>query len=248
MPGFLRTYAKPETDLQRPAEAAVVLITGLRRTLIAVLRSVFAQAFEGRVHLLIGIDGPAGEADLAVLDRLCAAHPDSCVVQVVHPGYATPVLRAVLTCLANSRYVAYLDDDNSWHPEHLRLLRAAVGEADWAYGLRWFVHPRTGRTICVDGWESVGPGRGIHAERFGGHVDPGCMMIDKLACALAVSWWTVPPAPGAPDRSMFAYLREYHRGAGIGRPTVYHRITPAHPLHKLRLELMGSAYAAAGAG
>src|ERR1700739_4664860 len=128
MQGFLRTYA--DSDLQQPMDAAVVIPTVLRPSLTQGLHSIFAQKFPGRIHILIGIDSIRG--DLGLIDAACAARPPNCVVQVLWPGYSTSVrhggltppgdggaLRCMLTYLANSPYVAYLDDDNWWAPTHL---------------------------------------------------------------------------------------------------------------------------------
>ena len=177
MQGFLRTYA--DTDLQEPMDAAVVIPTVLRPSLTQALHGIFAQKFPGRIHILIGIDTISG--DLALIDAACAARPPNCAVQVFWPGYSTSVrnggltppgdggaLRSVLTWLANSPYVAYLDDDNWWAPEHLSQLRRALEDAEWAFALRWFVHPETRRPVCVDVWESVGPGQGSFKDSFGG--------------------------------------------------------------------------------
>ena len=53
--------------------------------------------------------------------------------------------------LAKGDYIAYLDDDNSWHPDHLRLLVAALEEtgADFAYPL-CAVHGRGEYVIGTD--------------------------------------------------------------------------------------------------
>ena len=152
MTGFIRTYAEPDSRLQEPFEVAVIMPTILRPELKDALRSVFAQTIQGRIHVLIGIDRPT--ADLSLLDAACEGRPPNCVVQVYYPGYSTSVrygglspardggvLRCVLSYLANSPYIAYLDDDNWWRPDHLQLLRAAMVHADWAFSLRWFVHP-----------------------------------------------------------------------------------------------------------
>jgi hypothetical protein len=176
MQGFLRTYA--DIDLQAPMDVAVVIPTVLRPTLAPALRGIFAQRFPGRIHILIGIDTMRG--DLAMIDAVCAERPPHCAVQVFWPGYSTSVrnggltppgdggaLRATLTYLANSPYVAYLDDDNWWDPQHLYQLRRAMDDAEWAFALRWFVHPETRRPVCIDIWESVGPGQGIFNEHFG---------------------------------------------------------------------------------
>ena len=94
------------------------------------------------------------------------------------PAHDGGVLRGVLSYLASRPFVACLDDDNWWRPDHLRLLRGILE----ACSLRWFVHPQSRRSICVDQRETVGPGRGIFQERFGGFVDPSCLMLNKVTC------------------------------------------------------------------
>jgi glycosyltransferase involved in cell wall biosynthesis len=257
MQGFLRTYA--DIDLQEPMDAAVVIPTILRPSLTKALRSVFAQKFPGRIHVLIGIDAMKG--DLGLIDAACAERPPNCVVQVFWPGYSTSVrnggltppgdggaLRAVMTYLANSPYVAYLDDDNWWEPMHLYQMRRAMDDAEWAFALRWFVHPDTGRPVCVDVWESVGPGQGLFKESFGGFVDPSCLMINKVACPLAPHHWNFPLAvdPMSADRNVFAFLSLKHKPRGTGRPTVNYTLNANDGLHPTRLKLMGSAYDEAG--
>jgi glycosyltransferase involved in cell wall biosynthesis len=53
--------------------------------------------------------------------------------------------------LAKGEYIAYLDDDNSWHPDHVRLLVAALEAtgAGFAYGLM-AVHGRGEYVIGSD--------------------------------------------------------------------------------------------------
>ncbi len=257
MQGFLRTYA--DIDLQEPMDAAVVIPTVLRPHLIPALHSIFAQRFPGRIHIMIGIDSIRG--DLEVIDAACAARPSQCAVQVFWPGYSTSkrhggltppgdggALRAVLTYLANSPYVAYLDDDNWWDTEHLYQLRRAMDDAEWAFALRWFVHPETRRPICVDTWESVGPDQGSFKESFGGFVDPSCLMINKVACPQAPQHWNFPLEhdPMSADRSMFAFLSRNHKACGTGCPSVFYTMNANDELHPQRLRLMGAAYDEAG--
>lgn len=259
---FLRTYAEPTADLQRPAAVGVVIPTVLRPSLIVAVDSIFRQNFAATIQVLIGIDAPLG--DFSVIDRVCQSRPPHCHVQVFYPGYSTSVrhgglhvardggvLRCVLSYLANSRHIAYLDDDNWWREDHLALMMAAVAKGDWAYALRWFVHPDSLRPVCLDRWESVGPNRGVYKERFGGFVDPNCLILDKLACEKALPWWNTP-LPGDPtgatmDRQVFAALSREFRGVGTGQPTVYYRMNPTDILHPQRLRMMGTAYAAASA-
>jgi hypothetical protein len=260
MTGFLRTYAHESlgADLQTPMDVAVVIPTVLRPTLRDALYSVFTQDLPGRIQVLIGVDAPLGDLDL--IDQVCTRRPENCVVQVYYPGYSTSVrhgglhpardggvLRSVLSYLANARHLAYLDDDNWWSPEHLRVTSHAISAgAQWAATLRWFVHPLSRRSICVDRWESVGPGQGLYAEKMGGFVDPNCLMINKVACGAVIPFWTVP-LPGDPkamsaDRHVFDMLHKHFRYTIIDRPTVYYQVDPLDGVHPIRLQLMGPAY------
>jgi len=257
MQSFLRTYA--DTDLQVPMDAAVVIPTVLRPYLKQAVESIYAQKFSGRIHILIGIDAVMG--DLALIDQICAARPSHCAVQAFWLGYSTAVrnggltppgdggtLRAVLTCLANSPYVAYLDDDNWWAPGHLCQLRKAIDDAEWAFSLRWFVHPETRRPVCIDIWESVGPGQGLFNKSFGGFVDPSSLMINKVACSRAPQHWNFPLKgdPMSADRSVFAFLSRNHKARSTGQPTTFYTLNANDGRHPARLRLMGAAYDEAG--
>jgi hypothetical protein len=257
MQGFLRTYA--DIDLQEPMDAAVVIPTVLRPDLVQALHSIFAQRFSGRIHILIGIDAMKG--DLGLIEAACVKRPAHCAVQVLWPGYSTSArngglmppgdggaLRAVLTYLANAGHVAYLDDDNWWHPDHLHQLQAALGHADWAYSLRWFVHPQTRRPVCVDIWESVGPGQGVFQQSFGGFVDPSSLMINKLNCPMVPHLWNFPlkSDPMSADRSVFAFLSRNHKAGATGQPTTFYTMNANDGRHPVRLKLVGPAYEEAG--
>jgi hypothetical protein len=257
MQGFLRSFS--DDQLQAPFDAAVVIPTVLRPSLRQALEGIFAQNFGGRIHVLVGIDTPKGELD--AIEAACALRPRHCTVQVYWPGYSTSArhggvmkpgdggaLRSVLTYLANSPFVAYLDDDNWWGPNHLKWLRTALAQAEWGFSLRWFVHPETRRPVCVDRWESVGPGQGVFNERFGGFVDPNCLMVNKLACPLAAHHWAMPMFnnPMLSDRSVFAHLAQTHKWRGTGRPTTFYTMNAADGLHSIRVQRMGAQYEAAG--
>ncbi|MGH6680307.1 MAG: hypothetical protein ACREDL_15575, partial [Bradyrhizobium sp.] len=117
-------------SLQQPFDFAVVMSTVLRPTIAEAIQSVFDQRFDGSVQLLIGID--AAGSDPARVEQICRSVPDRHSVLLFFPGYSTSrrrggldaswcggALRTVLSYLANSRYVAYLDDDNWWSDDHL---------------------------------------------------------------------------------------------------------------------------------
>jgi hypothetical protein len=255
------TFAHEGVSLQQPFDVAVVMPTILRPEIADALASIFEQEFAGRIQVLIGIDFARGDPGL--VETACAARPAHCVVQLLDPGYSTSVrhgglcsaqdggvLRTVLSHLANSPLIAYLDDDNWWHPAHLRLLVEAIQGRDYAYNLRWFVHPRTKRIVARDDWESVGQGRGVYAPLLGGFIDPNCLMLDKRRCGDVLQAWMTPlandPKGMSADRLVFQHLSRFHTGAGTNLPTVYYRMDPDDAMHAERMKAMGAAFAEAG--
>ncbi len=220
-----------------PFDFAVVMTTILRPTIVEALRSVFLQDLPGRVQILVGVDKPLG--DIEAIDAACETRPANCMVMVLYPGYSTSTrhgglhpaidggcLRTVLSYLAHSRRIAYLDDDNWWAPRHLSSLAEALSGHEWAYSSRWFVHPKSRVPLCIDKWELVGPSIGTFAH-IGGWVDPNCLALDKISCEAVLRWWSIPLrnslTPTA-DRNVFRLLRQEFRGRATGLATVYYAV------------------------
>lgn len=251
---MFRPIDKPRRTLQPPFDIAVVIPTVLRPTLARAVRSVYAQDFGGRVQILVGIDEPAG--DPALLRTLAGECPATMDFSWLDPGYSTSArhgglypnhfsgaLRTILTYLANSRLVAYLDDDNWWAPDHLSSLAQAIAGADWAYSQRLFVEAATGEPICVDQWESVGPDAGVFQEKFGGFVDPSSLMVDKIACHDVAPYWSLAHFEdgSGEDRLVFGMLKQHFRGRPSGRATSYYQLSPADPMHAARMQMLRAA-------
>jgi len=241
-------YTIPEDSAgsARQFDAAVVIPTVLRPSLLQAVRSVFAQQGIASVQVLIGIDKPLGDA--TIIDQIKSETPANCLVSVLDLGYSTSVrhggihlardggsLRTILSYAANSRYIAYLDDDNWWAADHLATLKESIRGVEWAFSKRWFFDPDTLQPLCVDEWESVGPGAGGYAAKFGGFVDPNTLMIDKVTCEPMLRLWCFP-MPGeekgmSADRVVFQYLRQQAKWRGTGKATCFYRLDPAerHP-------------------
>ncbi len=246
MEPFLRSEF--DGDLQVPFDAAVVMPSILRPFIIRAVKSVYRQEFSGRIQLLIGIDAPIGSKTL--IDELLKDRPSHVAVMVLYPGYSTSVrhgglhpardggtLRSLLTYMANSRRVAYLDDDNWWRSGHLQHLAKALEGFDYAHSYRWFVNPKSQKPVCIDEWESIGKDVGFFA-KHGGWVDPNTLMIDKLACEEAIRWWSIP-GPGSKkamnaDRQVFRILRKF-RGNCSGRASCNYLIDPSDYMHANRI-------------
>lgn len=254
-PGW-RLYGR-DPALQSPFDVAVVMPTVGRDCILEAVSSVYAQENAGRIQLLIGVDVPLG--DFTRLHELLEAAPRHVTPCLFYPGFSTSerhgglhpardggMLRTTLSYLANARYIAYLDDDNWWSPNHLGSMLYAIQGREWAFALRWFVHPESRQPVCVDDWESVGPGRGVFVQKFGGWVDPNCLMIDKLACEPVLRWWGIP-LPGdmsamSADRHVYGWLQKKSAPGETHLTSVYYAMQPEDGIHPSRLNRMGSRY------
>jgi hypothetical protein len=229
--------------LQPPFDAAIVMTTVARPSIQQAIRSVFAQRFEGRIQILVGIDRWQGER--ALIDGLLAECPSHVAITVLDLGYSTSkrngglypshyggALKTILSYAANSRYVGYLDDDNWYAPEHLATMREAIEGKVWAYSLRHFVERTSGAYICPDTWESMGPGRGVYAKAQGGFVDTNQYLIDAQACYDVFPEWAMTRFDGGTggDRQVMKRLLDRPWGTN-GAHTVYYRaqLVGQHP-------------------
>lgn len=221
----------------QPFDVAVVIQTVMRDTLTQAVRSVFRQTFPGSIQILIGVD--RGMSHPAIIERLIAECPERMAITVVDLGYSTSekyggiyschyggALRTILSYAANSRRVAYLDDDDWFAPEHIETLLKALGDQAWAWSGRWFVDRSTGDVLCRDTWESVGPGAGVYAQTYGGFVCPSSLIIDKIACHNALPEWSIgqPPHGNAEDRRFLLTLLRIAKGVASGQFTTYYRV------------------------
>jgi glycosyltransferase involved in cell wall biosynthesis len=110
-----------------PAPLVTVVIPTYRRpeSLPAAVRSVLAQTI-GDLRVIVVDDGGGGLPKLPDDPRLV-------VVSLAHNTAVLGVVRNVGIRLADSEFVAFLDDDNEWEPEHLatalEVLRAEPPES-----------------------------------------------------------------------------------------------------------------------
>jgi hypothetical protein len=197
------------------------------------------------------------QGDTALLDQIQAECPSHVTLTIVDPGYSTSIrhgglyanayggsIRTVLSYLANSPYLAYLDDNDWWGANHLSLLKLAIADKEWAWSGRWLVHSQTNWPICRDEWDSVGPGKGINTDRFGGFVQPSGLMINGQACQYLLPLWSMAAFAdgGGEDRLIFDQLNKNHKGAGTGQFTSFCTLSPdslEHDHHKREFQARG---------
>jgi hypothetical protein len=230
-------------DLQTPFDIAIVMVTVVRPTLAQALRSIYAQRFDGRIQILVGIDQWQG--DRASLAALVAESPSHIAVARIDLGYSTSQrhggiypsrfggsLKTMLSYAANSRYVTYLDDDNWYAPDHVATMLDAIKGKAWAFALRHFVDRKSGDLLCPDTWESVGPHRGVYAKAQGGFVDTNCYLIDKMACNDVFPEWAMTRYAGGTggDRQILQRVLDRPWGSNDRHTVFYrHNLRGAHP-------------------
>lgn len=135
-PGAIRLRAFEDAEVRRlaaatdaripPATVTTVIPTYRRpEALLAAVRSALAQ--DVAEHTVVVVDDGGGLPELPADPRLVA-------VSLRRNTGSVAVVRNVGVRLARSPYVAFLDDDNTWRPDHLRVCLDALGTgADLVY-------------------------------------------------------------------------------------------------------------------
>ena len=125
--------------------------------------------------------------------------------------------------LTPSKWIAYLDDDNTFDCNHLESLQTMSDKnnLDWAYSLRRFID-KDGNHLCDDNWDSLGhfPCAFSDVEHI---VDNSCYFVKREFAKKAALAWTA--LPYCADRCFFTALDHLNLRAGCtGISTVSYRV------------------------
>jgi hypothetical protein len=227
-------------DCQSPSDVAVIIPTLLRPQLRRAVTSIYEQDFKGRIQIAIGVDKAHG--NIEELEPLFAERPDNISVLMMNLPFSTSVrhggihaardggaTRTILGYAANAPLLAFLDDDNSYLPEHIATLSSIIKDRVWSSGQRILVDEETEEQLAVDVWDSAGPDKGQWAS-IGGFIDTNCIMVDKLRIGSALGLWAAGPGLHA-DKTFFkAVSKGSYRM--LMRPTVLYRIRKTNYMWK----------------
>ena len=235
-------------------DASVVIITVGRDSLLRAVRSVFHQTHSGILQILIGVDAELFQPVVPLIEKLIQESPVNIFITPIHMGYSTSVrhggvhtshfggsLRTALSFLAASQYVTYLDDDDWYEPNHIESLLKAIDGHPWAFTLSNYADSNTNAILGVDTIESVGPGRGVFQEKFGGFVRPSALMLDKIKLSHLLHLWSISPFPtgDGEDRLIFMQLLKYMDYGETRIPTVNCALDPHDGMHGERMKSLG---------
>ena len=155
------------------------------------IESVQSQRLVGVEHLLV-VDGPQYLGNVNEIKNACALDDIPVHVMVLpfnvgEGGWCGHRVYAAIPFLLNFDYVAYLDEDNWYDPEHLELMHQAMldEKADWAYSLRK-IFDASQTFITNDDCESLGHLCHTCISSSDFLVDTSCYLF-KLSVAKAVS-------------------------------------------------------------
>jgi hypothetical protein len=237
-------------EVQVKTDVSVVLITICRKSLYRAVRSVFQQDFKGTIHLLVAADVELFGDFNEMMATLLSECPANITLTAINLGYSTSVrhggvhssfyggsLRTSLTFLSSSELVTYLDDDDWYTPQHIRLLVTAMKNKDWAFTLSNYADQNEDLILGVDLIESVGPNRGLYKQSFGGFVRPSALMINKLKLTHIIHLWSISPfeSGDGEDRLIFKELLKSKSYGETGVPTVNCSMDPADGMHEKRI-------------
>lgn len=192
------------------------------------IESVQAQTYPLIRHLVV-VDGAEHRARVAEALPRSPQHPLDVVVlpaTVGSRGFNGHRVYGAAPYLVDGRFVAFLDEDNWFDPDHLETVMARITGtgAAWGFSLRRIVDEE-GRFLMDDDCESLGPvpswlDASVHL------VDANCYVLRRdLALATAGLWYRRCPDEPSPDIELCRWLLdERSRFAATGRPTVNYRL------------------------
>jgi hypothetical protein len=235
-------------------DLAIVICTVCRESLLRAVASIYAQTHTGPIQVLIGVDVDQFGHESQLLDAITQECPPHFQVNWINLGYSTSArhggvhscfyggsLRTSLSFLANSKYVMYLDDDDWLAPSHCADILKAIDGKAWAFAYSIYADGNDSRGLCADGIESVGVGKGIYAERFGGFVRPSGLTLDKTKVPQLLHLWSSSPFPSGDgeDRLIFDHLRHIEHGC-TENASVYCALDPKDGMHEKRMAFINA--------
>lgn len=212
------------------------------------IESVARQTYAGEVTHWVVVDGPEHES--RVRELLPADHEARLFVLPENTGgrgYDGHRIYAMGPWWVESEYVAFLDEDNAWEPDHLARVVSAIRSvpgARWGYGLRRLVD-KDGADAGTDRCESLGGIRPTCLQPEDRMVDVSCYVLETSLARDVSGVWNrkARPANGfhEADRTLCRTLLE--KGPyGVSRvPTVVYRIAHGPKAVTARFFELGNA-------
>ena len=194
-------------------KVSVITATTGNARLADCIESVRNQTYKNIEHVVV-VDGLSRwESVSEILDAL--EFPNGSNEHVIVLPHPTGLNRfnghriyGGFSFLASGDYIAWVDDDNEFTPNHIESLVRITEEKklDWAYSLRQIVDSE-GKFICNDDCENLGKYKSVINDHF---VDVSCFFVRReLAVNIAPVWYRQARPPQGVmevDRALTAVL------------------------------------------
>lgn len=175
---------------------AVVTATTGRDSLKATIDSVKAQTYPCRHYIFC--DGVPLSSDL--ISCLNDVNYLFLPVKTGGNGMMNGGIVAASAFLVQEDMICWLDDDNTFEPEHIEELVKAKGDKPYAHSLRNLLNP-DGTFYDFDDFESLG--------KYSGFIDLNCYLMDRsLAVQLAPLWYNTTGELMIGDRYIYNALQQ----------------------------------------
>ena len=235
-------------------DISIVITTVGRDSILRALSSIFQQRFIGNIQVIIALDMDLYGKYIIYKKVINDTCPSNINLTWIELGYSTSIkhggihsckfggsLRTIMSFMARSKYVMYLDDDDWLAVDHIKDILNSIENRYWSYAYCYYADGNNDLPLCIDKIESVGVNKGIYKEKFGGFVRPSGMLVNKLLVSEYLYLWADSPyeSGDGEDRLIFDKLR-YLEHACTGNPTVYYSLDPKDANHNLRLNYMKS--------
>lgn len=194
-------------------KVSVITATTGNARLADCIESVRNQTYKNIEHVVVADGRSRWESVSEILDALEFPNGNNeHVIVLPHPTglnrFNGHRIYGGFSFLASGDYIAWLDDDNEFTPNHIESLVRITEEKnlDWAYSLRQIVDSE-GKFICNDDCENLGKYKSVINDHF---VDVSCFFVRReLAVNIAPVWYRQARPPQGVmevDRALTAVL------------------------------------------
>ena len=216
---------------RRPARVAVITPTTGGPHLRECIASVQAQDLPNVRHYIV-VDGSQYEPKVRqALDSTNTKHVPTHVTVLPHNvgagGWNGHRVYGSWPWLVDADYVAFLDDDNCFDADHLRLLMRSIvnSKVPWGHSLRRIVS-QDGTPVCPDNCESLGGITHTVCGRGDRLIDTNCYMIKRELAIQVAGCWNSKFRSGEPeaDRQLAMTLLSVAPHTCVRRHSVAYRV------------------------